>query len=252
TATIDITDTVPVAVDDDYGTVRDDVRTAGNVIDNDQQSADAPVVVSAIRSGATGDEVDVTGPYTSSNHQHATLETEHGGLVWINPDGSFQYLAPWDYAGPDSFQYQLVDADGSKSDWATVSFNAPVPDHVILGGVDHTDLVGSVGADVFQWQLSDVRGTGPVTNTVTDFNASEGDRLDLRDLLADGTDDLHFDTGHLSVTSDGGSTTITVSPVDVNAPDLNIVIEGVDLTGGNTGQAAIDHMLNNGTLVDDK
>jgi hypothetical protein len=123
---------------------------------------------------------------------------------------------------------------------------------VVLGGADHTDLSGTLGADVFQWNLADVKGDAPITNTVTNFNADEGDRLDLRDLLADDADDLHFDTAHLDVTATGGNTTITVSPVDANAPDLNVIIEGVDLTGGNTGQAAIDHMINNGTLVDDK
>ena len=123
---------------------------------------------------------------------------------------------------------------------------------MVLGGVDHADLSGTLGADVFQWNLADVKGDEPITNTVTNFNASEGDRLDLRDLLADDADDFHFDTEHLSVSATGGNTTITVSPVDVNAPDLNVIIEGVDLTGGNTGQDAINHMLNNGTLVDDK
>ncbi|MDR0702420.1 MAG: tandem-95 repeat protein [Azoarcus sp.] len=254
TVNIAITDTAPTANDGDSGQTNYIVRNWGNVItgaglDTDSSgrltSPDVEVSathVAAIRAGDGGDVVDVAQSPSLGNGA-PTLVTEHGGSVWINPDGTFQYLAPNDgYAGPDSFDYILVDDDGSTSDWATVTVDVkelpPAPLH------------GEEGEDVFAWTLSDVSDS-PVNVSIAQFTAGE-DKLDLRDLLADDAKEFQFDTEHLSVSVNDGSTKITVSPVDPDALALNIVVEGVDLTGGNAGQAAIDHMLNNGTLIDDK
>jgi len=49
------------------------------------------------------------------------------------------------------------------------------------------------------------------------------------------------------VTSEGGNTFVTVNPVAPETQDLTIFIEGVDLTGGTTGQDAINHLLNHTT-----
>ena len=361
--TINITDTVPVAVDDNYAEAEFDParNLRGNVLDNDRPSEDTPTQVATVKT-ANGGEQAVNG--------QTMITTDEGGTVWIKPDGSFEYLRPPYFAGQDSFQYQLVDSDGSLSDWATVTFNVPAPppvviddlftavegvtttnlgdvllndslgakvgtvldvtthqevavttngvtvatslggsvtiyqdghfdytapvrgnagtdvdsfqykaadingqlsstsatvsisiidaaqvaptvEHLVSGGSNASDLNGTAGVDVFQWSLSDLGGNNaPVHNTVTQFSVDEGDKLDLRDLLQDGNDFL-FDTSHLAVTTDGQNTTIIVTPVNANAPDLNILIEGVDLTGGFQGQDAINHMITNGTLIDD-
>jgi len=45
-------------------------------------------------------------------------------------------------------------------------------------------LTGGAGADVFQWRLGDQGSTtSPARDVITDFTPSQGDALDLRDLL---------------------------------------------------------------------
>jgi hypothetical protein len=255
TVNIAITDTAPTANDGDSGQTNYIARNTGNVITGAGLDTDAsggraasPEVVevsathvAAVRAG-DGDlnVIEVA----QSNGGTATFTTEHNGTVWINSDGSFQYRAPQDgYSGPDSFQYQLVDDDGSTSDWATITVDVKeLP--------PASQLTGEDAEDVFAWTLSDVSDS-PLNVSIAQFTAGE-DKLDLRDLLADEGKEFQFDTEHLSVSVNDGSTRITVSPVDSDALALNIVVEGVDLTGGNAGQEAIDYMLKNGTLVDDK
>ncbi|MDR1425210.1 MAG: type I secretion C-terminal target domain-containing protein, partial [Azoarcus sp.] len=257
TSTITILDTVPAAVDDGTYPVAETTELHGNVLSNDVSSADLPVVVNAVRASADGSDLSVTepaDPYSTTTWTHIT--TDHGGTVSIRPDGNFWYAPDPNYIGEDSFQYQLVDADGSTGgSWATVTVDVPAPgaspvtgtvsvEHLVAEG-DSSGILGQ--EDVFVWKLADVQDQ-PLNSTITDFNAEDGDKLDLHDLLTDSDNNPLFDTDHLSVTSDGNSTTVTVNPVAPEAQELTIVIDGVDLTGGNTGQDAINHMLDNHTL----
>ena len=394
---IDIVDTVPVARGDHYGEFIFtggtnpglSVDAANGVLRNDTVSRDDPTVVAFVRPSSGGDVQAV---------QEATeFSTERGGTVVINPDGSFDYFPPRVgvlFVGSDSFQYQLVDGDGSPSSWVTVDFavTAPGPGPVdpgtpcippvpcvpglpvipvlpgvpclppglicnpepctpilppsvpcvpgfpiptlpgvvpcpeftlpvcdpfplnpvctppscfvpvcppvlpvcvepvvpfcapllplplINGGcvpqgllqpqaflcgtsVDHATVVAdydgtTVGhngkAETFVWTADDA-SPDAATSTISHFNPVEGDNLDLRDLLEDESGAFNFDSQHLNVSSDGCSTTITVTPVDANVGELNIVLEGVDLTCGITNQdAIINSLLNHNILVDDK
>jgi hypothetical protein len=266
---INILDTVPIANDDDYtlADINAAMRFQSNVMDNDIQSADYVLVagkdsiqniVWQVRTAEGSAEIDVpAGSYNPGGQ--AMLETAEGGKVWINQDGSFEYVPPPRFEGEDSFQYQLTDGDNSPSDWATVTIHVPGPETppapptIHDGGADYNDLSGTDGiVDVFKWSLADLGNGDSVMNTINGFNAADGDRLDLRDLLQDG-DDYLFDTAHLNVFADNsGNTMIEVSPVDSEAPSLNIMVAGVDLTGGYQGQEAIDQLLKNGNLVDDR
>jgi hypothetical protein len=259
---IKVIDTVPVAVADNYAEsdFNPTSRLQGDVMANDVLSQDWVLkaggdsvqnIVSQVRAGDGATEFSVSAnPYDSGGSP--VLETAHGGRVWINQDGKFEYAPAERFSGEDSFQYQLNDADGSTSDWMTVTFNVPSPPVVVTGGLGHDDLYGTDGtADVFKWSLADL-GDGSVasvTNTITGFNAAEGDRLDLRDLLQDG-DNFLFDADHLSISANSGNTTIVVSPVGTSAPELNIVLAGVDLVGDYEGQNAIDELIKQGNLVD--
>ncbi|MCL1860477.1 MAG: Ig-like domain-containing protein, partial [Proteobacteria bacterium] len=265
---IDILDTVPIANDDNYALTEINIikRFHGNVMDSDIQSADYVLkadedsiqnIVWQVRADENAAGLEVPEGKYNPGDLGAAFATANDGWVWINQDGSFEYRPPSGaFKGEDSFQYQLNDGDNSPSNWATVTLHVPgppVPTTVHDGGAEHGDLSGTDGVvDVFKWSLADLGHGDSVTNTVNGFNASEGDKLDLRDLLREG-DDYLFNEEHLSVSSDNsGNTVIAVTPVDTSAPSLNIVIEGIDLTGGNYGQDAIDQMIKNGNLVDDK
>ncbi|WP_436785043.1 retention module-containing protein [Stutzerimonas frequens] len=51
-------------------------------------------------------------------------------------------------------------------------------DDILIGGLGDDQLTGGSGADTFMWKAGDLG-----KDSILDFNASEGDRIDLRDLL---------------------------------------------------------------------
>ena len=51
-------------------------------------------------------------------------------------------------------------------------------DDILRGGLGNDQLTGGTGADLFLWQRGDLG-----SDIIRDFNAAEGDRIDLRDLL---------------------------------------------------------------------
>ncbi|MCL1792136.1 MAG: Ig-like domain-containing protein, partial [Peptococcaceae bacterium] len=131
TVTINITDTVPIAVDDNYALsqVHVALRFQANVMDNDIKSADW---ISRIHPGSVQNilwqirpadgSAEITVPEGSYNPGgQATSVTAKGGRVWIDRDGNFAYEQPPRFEGYDSFQYRLNDGDGSPSNWATVT-----------------------------------------------------------------------------------------------------------------------------------
>ncbi|MGV0524801.1 type I secretion C-terminal target domain-containing protein [Vibrio harveyi] len=101
----------------------------------------------------------------------------------------------------------------------TISGNAG--EDIIIGGLDDDILTGGADGDVFVWTQMD-----NAVDSVTDFDASEGDKLELRDLFDDvsGTDMStlldDFESGDfsgqvngitLSVTEDSGDSTLTIN-----------------------------------------
>ncbi len=55
---------------------------------------------------------------------------------------------------------------------------------ILIGGAGDDILIGGLGADTFVWQNGDIGH-----DSIKDFSASEGDRIDLRDLLQGENDD---------------------------------------------------------------
>ena len=90
TLTIDVTDDVPLAVDD-TATTDGVTPVVVDVIANDDEGADGAAVTS------------VDG--TSAN----------GGSVVLNEDGTVTYTPPADFSGSDTFDYTITDADGDTS-----------------------------------------------------------------------------------------------------------------------------------------
>ncbi|MFC4364365.1 Ig-like domain-containing protein [Simiduia curdlanivorans] len=118
-------------------------------------------------------------------------------------------------------------------------------DDILFGGRGDDTLTGGNGSDRFMW----VAGNAG-TDTVTDFNASEGDVLDLSDLLVGEESGDLLDYLQFSVVD--GDTYISV---DANAgasfeTGQVIILQGLDLTaaGTLTNQQIIDDLLAGGNL----
>ncbi|CAH8197296.1 type I secretion C-terminal target domain-containing protein [Vibrio aestuarianus] len=108
----------------------------------------------------------------------------------------------------------------------------------IIGGEGNDILVGDEGADIFKWVDMDT-----ATDRVTDFNAAEGDQLDLSDLFSDmEKDDITALLNDLSSGDNEGH----VNGVDViitqdnSAATLSISKGGEKLTIDFDGASAVD------------
>ncbi|UVO10532.1 retention module-containing protein [Pectobacterium polonicum] len=78
-------------------------------------------------------------------------------------------------------------------------------DDILIGGAGGDTLIGGAGADTFKWQAGDIGN-----DVIKDFNAKEGDRIDLSDLIGEleqGTDISRY----IRITDNQGSPVIEVS-----------------------------------------
>ncbi|TCJ17987.1 retention module-containing protein [Parasulfuritortus cantonensis] len=139
----------------------------------------------------------------------------------------------------------------------------------IEGGAGNDLLEGGSGSDTFIWRASD-RGTPgtPAEDVIKDFSRTDGDVLNLKDLLqgeSHGLNNLGNLDQYIDVTTDGaGNTVIRVSSTGgftggtytAAAEDQRIVLQNVDLYdqyGVSHGQDAdlIKAMVQQGALVTD-
>ncbi|WP_073524392.1 retention module-containing protein [Pseudomonas fluorescens] len=99
---------------------------------------------------------------------------------------------------------------------------------ILLGGTGNDILIGGSGSDTFVWKAGDIGN-----DVIKDFKASEGDRIDLRDLLKGETDST-IDNYLKITTVDGVSTLQVSSEGKLNAAgglanaDVTIKLEGND------------------------
>ncbi|MDH2292711.1 VCBS domain-containing protein [Cobetia sp. 10Alg 146] len=118
---------------------------------------------------------------------------------------------------------------------------------VLVGGQGDDLLAGGKGADVFAWMQGDdvIGSSGKAVDTITDFSVSQGDVLDLSDLLRE-DEDANSLSSFLHFESDGdGGTTIEIS-VDGSAGSnvtQEITLQDVDLTSGGDSDAQIIQSL---------
>ncbi|CAN7733436.1 retention module-containing protein [Pseudomonas sp. LjRoot277] len=105
---------------------------------------------------------------------------------------------------------------------------------ILLGGSGNDSLMGGLGADTFVWKAGD---TG--SDVIKDFKASEGDRIDLRDLLQGETGST-IDNFLKIITVDGVSSLQVSSAGKFNgadaaaaAPDVTIKLEGNNWSSAN-------------------
>ncbi|RZR46147.1 Ig-like domain-containing protein [Vibrio vulnificus] len=109
---------------------------------------------------------------------------------------------------------------------------------LLIGGLGNDILTGGDGADIFKWVDMET-----ARDRVTDFNASQGDKLDLADLFDDMSkadiDTLLADLGSGDNQGAVGNVSISVSD-DASASHLTIVKGGQTLTIDFDGATAAD------------
>ncbi len=125
--------------------------------------------------------------------------------------------------------------------------NGGAGDDILRGGLGNDTLTGSTGKDLFLWQRGDLNTAGG-RDIVRDFNASEGDRIDLHDLLQGENDGnilnyLRVDTAtstlQISTTGQfgaGGSADVTIKLENGSGGNFNI-------NPGNLSQADLVNSL---------
>jgi Ca2+-binding RTX toxin-like protein len=103
----------------------------------------------------------------------------------------------------------------------------------LIGGLGNDILTGGDGADIFKWTADDINiaSGAPFSDTITDFSITEGDKLDLSDVLTGDTTTL---SNYLDVQASGSDVVVSVyaDGVSGGTADMTIVLEGqsADLT----------------------
>nr|WP_321237774.1 retention module-containing protein [uncultured Tolumonas sp.] len=99
----------------------------------------------------------------------------------------------------------------------------------LIGGLGNDILTGGTGADIFRWTADDINTASgaPFSDTITDFSRTEGDKLDLSDVLSGDTPSSDL-SNYLTFSTTGSNVVVSVH-ADGNsggAADMTIVLEG--------------------------
>ena len=262
--TVNSVDDAPIAVDD-LASTDEDASVNITVLDNDDFGGDGP---------STGTITLVSGT------TNGTISLNNNGSLSDPTDDSFDYTPNADYNGPDSFTYEICDADGD-CDPATVNITVnPINDNPmavddLVSTNEDVDLFIPVTAN------DDFGGDGPSIGTITlittTVNGSVtlndgGTPLDPTDDAFDyspnanynGTDSLVYEICDSNGDCDQATVLITVNSVDddpvanndlvsVDEDDtVNITLLSNDDFGGDgpsTGTITIVSGSSNGTAT---
>ncbi|WP_120497921.1 DUF5801 repeats-in-toxin domain-containing protein [Kiloniella sp. EL199] len=121
------------------------------------------------------------------------------------------------------------------------------------GGSGNDTLTGGDGADIFVFKADSVGGS----DIITDFDASEGDVLDLSALLSGFTAGTNSEAtavalkDYLSLSEDQGSTVVTIDHDGAGASNITTTIrlDNVDLLNGGSQDDAIKALLDSQKLI---
>ena len=102
----------------------------------------------------------------------------------------------------------------------------------------------SNNAEIFKWLGETSSTTSPTTAYISDFDASQGDKLDLSDVLSVNNDGSL--TLYLAINFDNGDTTLAIHAGDESSPIAQVmVLEDVDLSQyASDGSSLINGLLN--------
>ncbi|TFY84141.1 type I secretion C-terminal target domain-containing protein [Pseudomonas kairouanensis] len=129
------------------------------------------------------------------------------------------------------------------------TLNGGAGNDILVGGKGNDILTGGSGADTFVWLKGDTNTNGGF-DQITDFKHSEGDKLDLSDLLQ-GNTDSNLDK-YLKLTTDSsGNSTLSVSSsgsftTNGGTADVTIKVDGANWGNGST---AINSLIAGGDLT---
>ncbi|MNJ22235.1 Bifunctional hemolysin/adenylate cyclase precursor [compost metagenome] len=129
---------------------------------------------------------------------------------------------------------------------------------ILIGGLGNDVLKGDAGADTFTWLKGDTVAGSVAKDYVVDFSKSEGDKLDLSDLLdSDGSKNQTTLKSLLSVFQDSEGVHLQVkessaAPVTQEIVLVNHTFDTLTGGSGSTANQVIDYMLNNNLLDIDK
>jgi VCBS repeat-containing protein len=224
---------------------------------------------------AEGNSLVVTKINNANIVDGESISLTYGNLI-IHSDGSFSYSASKasqlssGQIATDSFTYTISDGHGGTAT-ATATMTVIGRDltgtagndilvggaysEQIVGGRGNDTMTGGLGADTFKWSLNEQGSKGsPTVDTITDFSTLDSDKLDLRDLLQnENSGNL---TNYLHFSSDGINTTVSISSTGSfdganysAVTDQTIVLNNVNLTGGDT--TIINLLKTNGNLITD-
>ncbi|HET8753511.1 MAG TPA: Ig-like domain-containing protein [Salinimicrobium sp.] len=220
---------VPVAVNDEVATAENTILIIAGLLEND----------------TTYDYVRIT---------EVETETEKGGSVVDNRDGTFTYTPPTDYIGADSFDYTICDNDktpncSSATVKVTVTAASPVAvddsyetveeeELIIRNFLDNDKLLDN--AEVTSLDTQDVNGTAVLEDdgSIT-YTPEEG---------FSGEDSFTYSLCDDDETPTCSTGTITITVVDEGSPEA--ADDEVSLSI-NSGATILDDILENDKLLDD-
>ena len=129
------------------------------------------------------------------------------------------------------------------------TLNGGAGNDILVGGKGNDILTGGAGADTFVWLKGDTNTNGGF-DQIKDFKHSEGDKLDLSDLLQ-GNNDTNL-ANYLKLTTDSaGNSTLSVSSTGSftasgGTADVTIKVDGANWGSGST---AINNLIAGGDLT---
>ncbi|MFM5509035.1 type I secretion C-terminal target domain-containing protein [Aeromonas rivipollensis] len=129
---------------------------------------------------------------------------------------------------------------------------------ILIGGIGNDVLRGDAGSDTFTWLKGDTVAGSVAKDYVVDFSKSEGDKLDLSDLLdSDGSKNQSSLKSLLSLFQDSEGVHLQVkessaAPVTQEIVLVNHTFDTLTGGSGSTANQVIDYMLNNNLLDIDK
>ncbi|WP_368199057.1 type I secretion C-terminal target domain-containing protein [Aeromonas sp. R7-4] len=129
---------------------------------------------------------------------------------------------------------------------------------ILVGGLGDDILKGDAGADAFTWLKGDTEAGKVAKDYIVDFSKSEGDKLDLSDLLdSDGSKNESSLKSLLSVFQDSEGVHLQVkessaAPVTQEIVLVNHTFDTLTGGSGTTANQVIDFMLQNNMLDIDK